>query len=68
MTTDRGFTINLCQVKKMLGYASIDEAKSKLMDSYETDKTYKYRGLSFTEYVNEKRKFIASILGLREYL
>ena len=70
MTTDRGFTVNLYQVKKMLGYDSIKKAEKNLMDSYELDKNYgrKYRSLSFTEYVNEKRKHIAGVLGMDEYM
>ena len=55
---DRGLAVNLYLIGKML-HLSKAEVIKMLKDSYDCELT--------ADFVNEKRKWIASILGLEQY-
>lgn len=68
--TNHGMTVNLYQVAKMFEDDSIQNIREMLEESFEIDKRYyrNYKHMTFEEYVNAKRHFIASVLGVRECL
>jgi len=68
--TNRGMAINLYQIVKMFGGRDgVCDIKEMLSESFEKDKqTREYRNMTFAEYVNEKRNFLASILGYSQYV
>lgn len=72
---DHGLMVNLYQIKQMLGGETIKATKEMLEESYVTDLEYipSYdrdsfnKNMTFDEYVNEKRHWLASTLGLVQY-
>lgn len=70
MRTDKGMVVNLYLVKKMLGAESVMHVKAMLDESYRSDRRYyrECRNMTFEEYVNYKRSFVADIMGCREYI
>lgn len=68
--TNRGTIVNLYQISKMIDEPDLMKVKMMLRESYKSDQHWyrEYRNLSFIEYINAKRNFVASIMGYREYL
>lgn len=72
---NHGLVVNLYQIKKMLNGETIEATKEMLEESYVTDLKYipSYnkdrfnKNMTFAEYVNAKRHWLASILGKIEY-
>ena len=74
---NHGLVVNLYQIKKMLGDESdtIDTIEFMMVESYNKDMEYipQYnrhmfnKNMTFDEYVNAKRHWLASILGLVQY-
>ena len=69
--TNHGTAVNLYQISKMLGGRDdIMNIKMMLSQSFVTDRRYyrEYRYMTFDEYINAKRNFIANVMGYHDYL
>lgn len=69
--TNHGTAVNLYQISKMLGGRDdVMNIKMMLYNSFPQDKRYyrEYRHMTFDEYINAKRNFIANVMGYHEYL
>lgn len=71
-----GMMVNLYQVREMFkdsdpGLKGINNVYAMLKESFISDKEYnsrKYGKMTFAEYVDAKRHFIAGVLGVDQYL
>lgn len=58
--------VNLYLIKKMLGFETMVETQKSLDESY-YNRSYKEETMSYGEYVDYKRNFVANTLGILEY-
>jgi len=77
--SEKSFMVNIYYIKKMLSSEeTIEDVIEMMKESYENDnhkvreykndyKVREYKNVNFKEYVNEKRCFLASVLGLPQY-
>lgn len=68
---NHGKAVNLYQIKQMLGYESIQQVEENLKEEYPKDiQNFRDRynkDMTFAEYVNAKRHWLACIMGMQEY-
>ena len=65
----KGLAVNLYLIGKMLEIFTVQDVRNMMEATWDIDReTREYRGLTFAEYVDAKRSFLASILGKLEYV
>ena len=67
--SSKGRVVNVYLIGKMLDDKNTNNVLEAMKEKYKVDIKYerKYRNLTFDEYLNEQRSFLASVLGLYEF-